>query len=91
MVRELIRVVYIWSSLLQLTRDLSQAEKKYCCYKLSKVTKWQLFLLTLVLGEKNCQFVNVLSLLKVSLNRKQIAVPAMPLLIDSPKERMKGV
>ena len=28
MVRELIRVVYIWSSLLQLTRDLSQAEKK---------------------------------------------------------------
>ena len=28
MVHELIRVVYIWSSLLQLTRDLSQAEEK---------------------------------------------------------------
>ena len=25
--------------------------KKYCCYKLSKVTKWQLFSLTLVFGK----------------------------------------
>ena len=48
---------------------LKLRKKKYCCYKLSKVTKWQLFLLTLVLGEKIvtlsekcCQIVNVLSL-----------------------------
>ena len=30
--------------------------KKCCCYKLKKVTKWQLVSLTLVLDEKICHF-----------------------------------
>ena len=38
-----IRVVYICASLLHLaleSRDLSQTEKKICCYKLSNFSKW---------------------------------------------------
>ena len=66
MVHELIRVVYIWSSLLQLTRDLSQAEKKILLlqaeqsHKMATVFTFSEKVVTL--SEKCCQFVNVRSL-----------------------------
>ena len=58
MVHELIMVVYIWSSLLQLTRDLSQAEKKILLLQAEQSHKMAtVFTHTaLVLGEKNCYF-----------------------------------
>ena len=63
---KLTEVVYIWSTLLQLTvkaRDFLRLKKQY---KLWKFIKRQLFSLKMVVGKKSCQFVNLLSFAKMS-------------------------
>ena len=63
------QVVYIWSSLLQLTvesRDLSQAEKKFTKLQAEQIHKMSTIFtqkhLKNVMGEKFCHFVNLHSL-----------------------------